>query len=261
MKTHAETWLQLVATVATVACLGCVKGEQAGRSADSTARNLTLAPTESTAAIRDVPAAQPEPARRAATPERKTPAPAPKPRPAAALTSFTAPVGTRVPLAASDTISTRHAKGGDPFTATVSADVKDPQGHVVIPAGSTVQGTIDAAEPRKPNSTGKLLLSVHSVTVHGTTYPVLGSIASMDTVEQGRGVTAGDAEKVGAGAAAGALVGKLIGKDTKGALIGGLVGAAAGAGAARETRSIDLVLPKGAAFAFRLDAPLTVKKS
>ncbi|HEX4574710.1 MAG TPA: glycine zipper 2TM domain-containing protein, partial [Gemmatimonadales bacterium] len=218
------------------------------------------APTESTAAIRDVPAGRPEAAKPTSTPEHKTPAPAPKPPAPAPPTTLTAAAGTRVPLAISDTITTRHVKAGDPFTATVSAAVKDAQGHVVIPAGSTVQGTIDAAEARKPNSTGQLVLSVHSVTVRGTTYPVLGSIASMDTVEQGRGVTAGDAEKVGAGAAAGALVGKLIGKDTKGALIGGLVGAAAGAGAARETRSIDLVLPKGAAVTFRLDAPLTVKR-
>jgi hypothetical protein len=258
MKTHAETWLQLVAAVATVVCLGCVKGEQAGQSGDSTARNLTLAPTESTAAIRDVPAGRAEAAKPTSTPEPK--APAPKPRAPAPPTTLTAPAGTRVPLAMSDTISTRHVKAGDSFAATVSSDVKDAQGHVVIPARSTVQGTIDAAEPRKPGGSGKLVLSVHSVTVRGTTYPVLGSIASMDTVEQGRGVTAGDAEKVGAGAAAGAIVGKLIGKDTKGTLIGGLVGAAAGAGAARETRSIDVVLPKGAAVTFRLDAPLTVKR-
>src|SRR2546430_7692853 len=36
------------------------KGEQTSRSADSTARNLTLAPTESTAAMKDVPAAATE---------------------------------------------------------------------------------------------------------------------------------------------------------------------------------------------------------
>ncbi|HEX4574362.1 MAG TPA: hypothetical protein VH158_04475, partial [Gemmatimonadales bacterium] len=136
MKTHAERWLQVVAAVATVACLGCVKSEQAGQSGDSTARNLTLAPTESTAAIRDVPAGRPEAAKPAAPPER-TAVPAPKPRAPAPPTTLTAPAGTRVPLAMSDTISTRHVKGGDPFTATVSTDVRDAQGHVVIPAGST----------------------------------------------------------------------------------------------------------------------------
>jgi len=48
-------WMRLSAAVSVAALLGCVKGEQAGQSADSTARNLTLAPTESTAAMKDVP--------------------------------------------------------------------------------------------------------------------------------------------------------------------------------------------------------------
>jgi outer membrane lipoprotein SlyB len=249
--------LSVVVAVATMALVGCAKGEQASQSPDSTARNLTLAPTESTGAMKDVPAPAKEPAKPA--PERKAPKPAPKP---AAPTTFTAAAGTRVPLSAGDTITTRHAKVGDAFTASVSQDVKDAQGHVVIPAGSTVQGTIDAADPRpNPNSPGKLALSVHSVTVRGTSYAVEGTVVAMDTVEQGRGVTKADAAKVGAGAAAGAIVGKLIGKDTKGAVIGGVVGAGAGAAAARASRDIDIVLPKGAGVTLKLDKPLTVKRT
>src|SRR5213594_346142 len=255
MTTTVENWMRLAAALATAALLGCVKGEQASQSSDSTARNLTLAPAESTAALKDVPARAAEPAK--AAPQKRAPKPPPKPAPP---TTLTAAAGTRVPLAASDTITTRHAKAGDAFTASVSQDVKDAAGHVVIPAGSTVQGTIDAAEPRpNPNSPGKFVLSVHSVTVHGTSYPVEGSVVAMDTVQQGRGVTKADAAKVGAGAAAGAIVGKLIGKDGKGAVIGGIVGA--GAAAARASRDIDIVLPKGAAVTLKLDKPLTVKRT
>ncbi len=256
MKTTVETWMRLAAALATAALLGCVKGETS-QSSDSTARNLTLAPAESTAALKDVPARAAEPAK--AAPQKRAPKPPPKPAPP---TTLTAAAGTRVPLAASDTITTRHAKAGDAFTASVSQDVKDAAGHVVIPAGSTVQGTIDAAEPRpNPNSPGKFVLSVHSVTVHGTSYAVEGSVVAMDTVQQGRGVTKADAAKVGAGAAAGAIVGKLIGKDGKGAVIGGIVGAGAGAAAARASRDIDIVLPKGAAVTLKLDKPLTVKRT
>ena len=39
-------WMRLSAALSFAAVLGCAKGEQA--TADSTARNLTLAPTEST---------------------------------------------------------------------------------------------------------------------------------------------------------------------------------------------------------------------
>ena len=53
----------LIAVLTAVALAACVKSDQANQSADSTARNLTLAPTESTAAIKDVPVPATEPAK------------------------------------------------------------------------------------------------------------------------------------------------------------------------------------------------------
>src|SRR5437870_3078921 len=158
----------LIAVLTAVALAACVKSDQANQSADSTARNLTLAPTE----------------------------------------------------------------------------------------------TIVAAEPApNPNASGRLELAVQTVSVRGSSYAVDATVESKDTVMQGRGVTKGDAAKVGGGAIAGALVGKLLGKNTKGALIGGAVGAAAGAAAARASRDIDVVLPKGAAITLKLNKPLTVKRT
>src|SRR6266849_5865236 len=118
--------------------------------------------------------------------------------------NLTLAAGTRVGLAASDSISTRSAKAGDAFTASVGQDVKDASGHVVIPAGSKVEGTITAADPApNPNSSGKIELAVKSVTVRGTSYPVDATVVSKDTVMQGRGVTGADAAKVAGGAAIG----------------------------------------------------------
>jgi glycine zipper 2TM protein len=246
---------RLTTTLAAMALAACVQGEQTSQSADSTARNLTLAPTESTAALKDVPA----PATEAAKPalEKKAPVKKPAaPKPAPLMLA----AGTRVPATAGDTISTRKAKAGDPFSATVSQDVKDATGRVVIPAGAMVSGTISAAEPApNPNSSGRIELAVTSVTVRGVSYPIDGSVVAKDTVMKGRGVTGADAAKVGGGAVAGAIVGKLIGKNKKGAVIGGVAGAAAGAAAARQSRDIDVVMPKGAALTIRLNAPLTVK--
>src|SRR6266566_350242 len=240
----------LVVVLAGAALAACVQGEQQSQSADSTARNLTLAPTESTAALKDVPARATEAAKPA--PEKKPVAAKPAPLMLAA--------GARVPATANDTISTRSAKAGDPFTATVSQDVKDATGRVVIPAGATVSGTITAAEPApNPNSTGRIDLSVTSVTVHGRSYAIDASVVAMDTIMKGRGVTKADAAKVAGGAAAGAIIGKLLGKNTKGAVIGGAAGAAAGAAAARASRDIDVVIPKGAGITIKLNAPLTVK--
>src|SRR5947207_9910613 len=102
MITFQKHSSHLVAVLTAVALVGCVKGEQANQSADSTARNLTLAPTESTAAMKDVPAPATEAAKPA--PQTKTPVPAKKPAPPkpvvpAAPTTLTAPAGTRVALA------------------------------------------------------------------------------------------------------------------------------------------------------------------
>src|SRR5213592_2417835 len=253
MTTLQKYWSYLAVALAATA-FACVKGEQSAQRADSTARNLTLAPTESSAAMKDVPAAQP------AQPEKKatTPAKAQTPKPAAP-TTLTLAAGTRVGLTASDSISTRSAKAGDAFTATVGHDVKDAAGHVMIPAGSRVEGTITAAEPApNPNSSGKIELAVKSVTVRGTSYPVDATVVSKDTVMQGRGVTGVDAAKVAGGAAIGAIAGRLLGKNAKGAVVGGAAGAAAGAVAARKSRDVDVVIPKGAAITIKLDKSLTV---
>jgi hypothetical protein len=207
----------LAATLTAMALVACAPGEQSRQSADSTARNLTLAPTESTAAMKDVPAPAAQPAK--AVPEKKAPPPKPAPPKPAAPAPLMLATGTRVPLTATDSISTRSAKAGDAFTASVSQDVKDASGRVIIPAGSSVSGTIAAAEPApNPNSAGKIELSVTSVSVRGTSYPIDASVVSKDTVMQGRGVTKADAAKVAGGAVAGAIVGKLLGKNTKGAV-------------------------------------------
>src|SRR5213083_2255629 len=100
----------LVAVLTAVALAGCVKSDQANQSADSTARNLTLAPTESTAAMKDVPPPPTEAAKPA--PEKKAPVKKPV---AAKPAPLMLAAGTRVPATANDTISTRTAKAGDPF--------------------------------------------------------------------------------------------------------------------------------------------------
>src|SRR5437879_8858368 len=185
MRILQKHWSYLAVALAATA-FACAKGEQSAQRADSTARNLTLAPTESSAAMKDVPE------KKATTPAPKAPAPKP-----AAPTTLTLAAGTRVGLTASDSISTRSAKAGDAFTATVGQDVKDASGHVVIPAGSRVEGTITAADPApSPNSSGKIELAIKSVTVRGTSYPVEATVVSKDTVMQGRGVTGADAAKV-----------------------------------------------------------------
>jgi len=165
-------------------------------------------------------------------------------------------------MAATDTISSRTAQVGQPFTARVVDDVKNAAGQVVIPAGSTVNGTIAAVKPApNPHTPGTLTLSVTSLSVRGHTYPIEGTIDSLETIHKGRGVTTGDAAKVGAGAVAGAVLGRVLGGNKKGTIIGGVVGGAAGAAVAHETKDSDIVLPAGAHIIMRLTKELAVSAS
>ena len=256
------TMRQTTALLLSVALLGaCAKGENASNaSADSTARNLTLAPADSSAAMRDMPATPPvtppvtAPVSRPAVQRPKAPAPPPAPA------TLTLAAGSHFDMAAADTITSRTAKPGDPFTARVVEDVRNAAGKVVIPAGSQVNGTISDVKPApNPNTPGTLTLAVSSITIRGTNYPLEATIDSLETVHKGRGITTGDAAKVGAGAAAGAILGRVIGGNKRGTIIGGIVGGAVGAGVAQTSKDSDIVLPAGAHIIVTVTKALTVR--
>jgi hypothetical protein len=173
-------------------------------------------------------------------------------------TSYTLAAGTQVDATITDAISSRQAKAGDPFTASVVEDV-NADGRVAIPAGSTVQGTITEVSPA-PNagSTGTLTLAVSSVTVRGTTYDVAVSIDSLQTTNEGRGVSAMDAVRVGGGAAAGAILGRVIGGNATGTVVGGVIGGVAGVAVSAAIKDVDIVLPAGTHLMLTLKQRLTV---
>lgn len=223
-----------VALVATLACGG------EGTPEDDAARDLSMAPAESIAAMNDAPQSG-ERAAVTTTPPRRDPPPRPQPPAPLAL-----PPGTIVELAATDTISSRTNEAGDIVTATVRSAIADSRGRVVIPAGAVFTGVIAEIAPAgSPGGEGTLRLAFSEVSFGGRSYRAVAAADTLGTETQGRGVTAGDAAKVGVGAAAGAIAGRIIGKDTKGAIIGGVVGAAAGAGVAAATKDEDIVLPAG----------------
>jgi glycine zipper 2TM protein len=243
----------------------CNKGQdQSQAAADSSARNLTLAPSESTSQMHDVPANPPAPpaARPTNPPATRPPVNRPRTNPPAAPAMARLSAGTTMDIAATDTISSRTAKVGDTFTARVVADVKNGSGQVVIPAGSVVNGKITDVKPApNPRTPGTLTLSVASVTVRGNSYPIDATVDSVETIHKGRGVTSGDAAKVGAGAVAGAVLGRVIGGNKKGTIIGGVVGGIAGAGVASQTKDSDIVLPAGAHIIIKLTKELAVAAS
>ena len=227
------------------ACSG--GGKSSSASADSLSRDLSRPEAPANNAMNDRPAATP-----AAKPRPAKAAPAPR----------TLAAGTLIEAALADSINSRHDKPGKTVTAAVARDVKDRAGRVVIPAGSLVTLTVTELAPAKSKSAadGKLALEVKSVNVRGRIYALDADVDPVAHELKGRGVTAGEVEKVGVGTAVGAIGGRIIGGNTKGAVIGGIVGAGAGTAVAVQTASRDVVVRPGTTVRITLRGTLVASK-
>lgn len=228
----------VLTVLALVACGGAAN--DAAR-VDSLQRDLAMAPVDSTATLND---------QAAATPAVETPAPAPTPAPAArrpAPVASQLAIGTEFAGTVVDSITSKTNRAGETMRIRVSEDVKDLQGRTVIPAGSVVSLRIDQIAPAENDAdkTGKLRLTPTAVEIDGSSRPLTGTVDSIKYSIVGRGVTAGDAAKVGAGAVAGALAGRVIGGNRRGTAVGAVVGAAAGVAVASETNDRDVVIRPG----------------
>jgi hypothetical protein len=229
-------------------------------AADSLSRDLQLAPADSSAELGDYAAAAP------AKPVAPKPKPRPRPRPQPAPEPAPAPAplalasGTIIPTAVDQEINSRTNKKGEVVTTTVSSDVTDSQGRVIIPAGSKVTMTITEIREseNKGDKTGKLTLTPTEVAIGGRSYPLVASAEALDRQLKDRKTNAGDVAKVGAGAAIGALAGRIIGGNTKGAVIGGVIGGAVGTQRAVETQDRDVVVPAGSRVQLTLQGGLII---
>lgn len=248
----------LIAGLLVAGTAGCGKGDDA-----TLARDSTLAATDSTYAINDRPA--PSPANPSPSPApAPRPAPAPAPAPAAPAPRVAMlPGGTIIEGTLDRTISSKNNKVGDRVTIRVANDVKNGQGVVVVPAGSTVDLSITSIEPARDKSqaAGKLTLAVTGITVGGESHPIQADVSSVVSSLKGGGVGTGEAAKVGAGAVIGGIAGRVIGGDKTGTIIGAVVGAAAGAAVAVETANRDVVVQAGSTVGITLREPLRITRS
>lgn len=163
------------------------------------------------------------------------------------------PAGTVIALRNDATISSRHHEAGGRISATAVNDVLDSRNRVVIPAGTRFLGRISRIESASGNNdTARLDLEFNAIEVNGDAVPVLAEVQSFDAVARGRGVTAEQAGKVGAGTVIGGVAGRVIGGNTTGAIVGAVVGTAAGVAVANATRETDIVVDRGGAITLRL---------
>jgi type IV secretion system protein VirB10 len=193
-------------------------------------------------------------------------APPPKPR------RFSVSSGTKIPLRMVNSLSTKQAAEGDRlYLETIFPIVSE--GHVVVPPGSYVAGSVTRAKrPGRIKGKGELFIRFDSLTLpNGVTRDfrarpgaVDGELAGEFERDEGKikseGNKGGDARSVGeataAGASVGGIAGSVAGRGGMGVGVGAAAGAAAGLAGVLLSRGPDAVLPRGSTLDMVLDRDL-----
>jgi hypothetical protein len=166
----------------------------------------------------------------------------------------TMPSGTSIDVTLATRLSSEDASVGSAWTgSTRNAFVLD--GRNLIPAGSTVAGTVTAVTPAKKGDRAMLDLGMTSITIGDRSYRVRGSTEA---------VTAGSTRArnlgaIGAATVAGAVVGHAIGGSDKGTIIGALVGGGAATGVVSQTKGYQVVLKEGTPLTFTTNEAVAVR--
>ncbi len=148
-----------------------------------------------------------------------------------AQTARTLPQGTVVKVR-TDTAIPAKPDANTQYTATVSEDVTDSSGTVVIPRGTRAHLVAVPSDDGKDTN-----LDLNSVTLNGRRY----LLTTQDTANKSStpgdlGMNKRTGKYVGGGAAVGAVLGALLGGG-RGAAIGAILGGAGGAGAQVYTKN------------------------
>lgn len=165
--------------------------------------------------------------------------------------SRTVATGTDIVVRTNESIDAKKSDGRV-FTAVVDQDVKDADGHVVIPKGSGAELIVKKANSKE------LTLDLESVTVNKQRYAVAAGTSPLSSEQRdGIGKNKRTGGFIGGGAALGAIVGAIAGGG-RGAAIGAAAGAGAGAGAQVLTRGKKVTVPSESLLTFRLEQPMGV---
>ena len=179
------------------------------------------------------------------------PASAPVVRPA----DVNIPAGSTLTIRINQRISVKTTPAGSRFDGEVAEPWTDPNGRVILPKGTPVEGVVDASHQRGHFKGASVLsLRLTSLTLNGTQYP----LETRDMRETKKGKGKRTAAMIGGGAGLGMLIGGVASGGT-GLLIGGLAGGGAGTAAAGLTGNRDLDIPAESIVRFKLADDLTLQ--
>ena len=167
---------------------------------------------------------------------------------------LTLPTGSSIEITLGTTLTSETANIGNAWSGSIrSASVVD--GRNVIPAGSSVRGTISGVTPAEKGDRAMLDLALTSFTVGERDYSVHGSMES---------VVAGSTRErnlvaIGGAAVAGAVIGHQASNSGKGTVLGGLIGAGAATGFVSQTKGYQVVLKQGTPLTFTTSGAVVVR--
>lgn len=167
---------------------------------------------------------------------------------------FVVPEGTKIAVRLSTALSSQTSSVGERVAGVIDSDVVIGE-TTVIPAGSTVYGTVTAVHPL-PKIGGRASLAFNFdrlETRDGKDYPISAMFARTGPSE-----TAKDTTTIIAGAIIGAVAGHQV-DDDQGRAVGGLAGAGIGTAIAAATDGKAITLPEGTRLRLTLRMPVPVE--
>ena len=184
--------------------------------------------------------------------------------------TWTLPPDTVISVQMNGTLTSRTARVGDKFTATVTVPVYA-NGRTVIPAGSIIEGRVTQVTPAKRmNRSGTIGIDFDDVLFpNGARVGLVGSLTSDDPetrkrIDDESRVSAHGNNRpavfVGGGGAVGAVLGGIAGGG-KGAAVGGAIGAGAGVASILLSKGEEAQVPSGTPFGVQIKQPLTIRES
>jgi hypothetical protein len=210
----------------------------AGAAASNTAANPSAAPTN--------------PAAAGGAPAASSAAPPPPPPPRV----FTIRAGAPITISTAKELSTKTAKDGDLFTASLARPIVDGD-WVIAKRGALVQGVVVNSDP------GGRVKGRASMTVKLRSLELADGrrvdLSTSSYTKEAKSTKKKDAMKIGIGAGIGAAIGAIAGGG-KGAAIGAGAGGGAGTGLVLATRGDPAVIPSESQLTFRLQGPISVTK-
>jgi hypothetical protein len=166
---------------------------------------------------------------------------------------ITVPTGAQLHVRLASSLSSKTASAGDAWTGTLTRPLVE-SGREILPAGSTVEGTVVSAAPAQRGSRAQIELGVRAVRVEDRKIRLCAEaepVVAGSTRARNIGAIAG-------GAAAGALLGKAISGDGSDAAKGAILGGALAAGAVAASRGYQVELKDGSTMTFLVSKDVAV---